>query len=58
MAENVEWMRAEAARRRLASLTADAQHVDGIARLARAGLHPVKMDSLADVFAEIAPPCL
>jgi hypothetical protein len=53
-----EWLRAERDRRRLAFTTSQQQRQDGIARLARAGLHPVALPSLADALAEVIPPCM
>ena len=53
-----EWLRAERDRRRQALTTSQQQRRDGVARLARVGLHPVALPSLADALAEVIPPCL
>lgn len=57
-ARNAEWLREERDRRRLAFATAREQRHEDIERLARAGLHPVPLASLADAFAEPMPPSL
>ncbi len=55
---NAAWLRAELARRRVAVLRSQQQRRDGIARLARAGLHLVDLPSLIDQMDEMCPPCL
>lgn len=58
MAANAQWLRAERQRRCAAFMKSHQQRRDEIARLARAGLHPVALPSLDDAFAELMPGCL